>query len=332
LDAFVVGFEVAARLGRLLNPEHYERGWHATSTLGAPAAAAAVARLLRLDVATTRAALGIAGSLAAGLRVSFGSMVKPLHAGHAARTGVLAARLAAGGFTAAPQLFEAPRGFFELFGAAADWSSAFDGWDWSAPAIVRSGIQVKPFPSCACTHTGIDAMLALREQLNGQPVERIACRVSPVVPQILIHERPTTGLEGKFSMHYALAVTLLDGQPGLAQFGDERVRQDDVQSLLRRVELQTDASLVEDLTTGLLPVQVSVELADGRRLEANCELAPGSPERPLSRVQLEQKFLGNAGLVLGEERAAAALAALRGVREMPGVRRLVDYLTCQGAL
>jgi 2-methylcitrate dehydratase PrpD len=148
------------------------------------------------------------------------------------------------------------------------------------------------------------------------------------VPQILIHERPTTGLEGKFSMHYALAVTLLDGQPGLAQFSDERVRRDDVQKLLRRVEVHTDASLAEDLTTGWLPVQVCVELADGRRLEAACELAPGSPERPLSRTQLEQKFLSNASLVLSEERAAAALAALGALRAAPGVRRVLDYLTC----
>jgi 2-methylcitrate dehydratase PrpD len=241
---------------------------------------------------------------------------------------VLAARLAAAGFSAAPNLFEAPRGFGDLFGADVDWSAALDDWTWAEPAILRSGVQVKPFPSCAATHTAIDAMLALRPRLARKQVERIECRVSPLVPQILIHSRPTTSLEAKFSMEYCVAVTLLDGQPGLEQFSDQRVAQADVQALLRRVDVRVEPRVVDDVTSGEIPVQVHVRLADGGEVEADCSLAPGTPERPLDQAQLEAKFLGNAELVLGAQAAARALQRLRGFAAARSVRTLLDDLTC----
>src|SRR5262249_19224261 len=155
LDAYVIGFEVAARLGKALNPVHYARGWHATATLGGPVAAAAGAYLLGLDADSTRMALAIAASLSGGLRTRFRPMAKPLHAGHAARNGVLATLLAAEGFSGAADIFEAPRGFGEIFGQDPDWSALGGDWDWDQPEILRSGIQVKPFPSCAMTHSPI---------------------------------------------------------------------------------------------------------------------------------------------------------------------------------
>jgi 2-methylcitrate dehydratase PrpD len=326
LEAFIVGFEVAARLGRALNPSHYERGWHATGTLGAPAVAAAVAHLLRLDAPTTQTALAIAASLAAGLRASFGTMVKPLHAGHAARTGVLAARLAAGGFSAAPELFEAPRGFGSLLSAAPDWEAVLSGWSWSEPEILHSGIQLKPFPSCAMTHTAIDALLSLRSQLRADEVVGLEVCVTPLVPQILIHSRPTTGLEGKFSMEYCLAVTLLDGQPGVEQFSDERLVREDVQQLLRRVEMRVDPSLPEDLSSGRMPVKVSARLADGQVVSMERELPPGAPQRQLTRDQLEQKFRSNASGVAGD--AQGALDALATLRSAVHVSAVLDRLAC----
>jgi len=338
LEAFIVGFEVAARLGRALNPGHYERGWHATGTLGAPAAAAAVAHLLHLDAAHTQTALAIAGSLAAGMRASFGTMVKPLHAGHAARTGVLAARLAAGGFSAAQELFEAQRGYGEMFVGSAtpagshgpgnpapDWAAALEPWDWSEPEILRSGVQLKPFPSCAATHTAIDALLSLRETIRAADVVGIDVCVTPLVPQILIHSRPRTGLEGKFSMEYCLAVTLLDGQPGTDQFADARASRDDVQRLLRCVDMRVDPSLPEDFGSGRMPVKVSARLVDGRVVSADRVLPPGAPQRQLTRGQLEQKFLSNASGVVGD--AHAALDLLSDLRHAAHIAEVVDRLT-----
>lgn len=310
LEAYVVGFEVAARLGRALNPAHYARGWHATATLGGPAAAAGGAYLLRLDHERTRMALAIAASLAGGLRVSFGTMVKPLHAGHAARSGVLATLLAAEGFSGADEIFEAARGFGEIFGGEPDWSAVGGSWDWERPEVLRSGIQVKPYPSCAMTHSPIDAMLALRPDLPPEQLAAIECVVDAQVPEVVIYSRPRTGLEAKFSLEYCLAAALLDGPPGLARFTDPAVKEPAAQELLRRVTVRIEPSWPTSHADGRFRTRLAARLTDGRTLSAEREFPPGSPQRPLSRAELEQKFVDCAEPVLGAERARTALAAL----------------------
>ncbi len=327
LDAFVVGFEVAARLGRALNPAHYIRGWHATATLGGPAAAAAGAALLKLNAERTAMAVAVAASLSGGLRVSFGTMVKPLHAGHAARNGVLAALLAADGFTGAAEIFETPRGFGEMFGQDPDWSVLSGAWDWDQLEILRSGIQVKPYPSCAMTHSPIDAVLALRPDLTPETIERIECFVDAQVSDVVIHSRPRTGLEAKFSLEYCLATALLDGPPGLDQFTDPAVNREAVQRLLRRVELRIDPSWSVDRSDGRFRGRVTAHLTDGRTLSAEREFPPGSPQRPLSRAELQQKFVGCATPVIGAERASLALAALDGLADQERAAEVLDLLS-----
>jgi 2-methylcitrate dehydratase PrpD len=326
LNAFVVGFEVAARLGRALNPVHYIRGWHATATLGGPAAAAAGAALLNLDAERTAMAVAIAASLSGGLRVSFGTMVKPLHAGHAARNGVLAALLAADGFTGAAEIFETPRGFGEIFGQDPNWAVLSGAWDWDQPEILRSGIQVKPYPSCAMTHSPIDAMLALRPDLSPETIERIECFVDTQVPEVVIHSRPRTGLEAKFSLEYCLATALLDGPPGLNQFTDPAVNREVAQRLLRRVEVRTDPSWSVDRSDGRFCGRVTAHLTDGRTLSAEREFPPGSPQRPLTRAELQQKFLDCAAPVTGAERAGMALAALDSLADQERAAGVLELL------
>lgn len=323
LDAYAVGFEVAARLGRALNPEHYARGWHATATIGGPAAAAGGAFLLKLDPERTRMAIAIAASLSGGLRVSFGTMVKPLHAGHAARNGVLAALLAGDGFSGADAIFETARGFGEIFGGRPDWSALAGRWDWDEPELLRSGIQVKAFPSCAMTHSPIDALLELRPAVRPEQVESIECLVDPQVPEVVIYPRPRTGLEGKFSLEYCLATALLDGPPGLDRFTDPAVGRPEAQDLVRRVTVRVEPSWPRSHADGRRLTRVTARLTDGRTLSAEREFPPGSPQKPLSPAELEQKFLDCATLPLGAERARAALAALDG---LAGCARAADVL------
>src|SRR3989338_6369644 len=161
VTAYLVGFEVSAALGRALNPAHYTRGWHATSSIGTLGCAAAAARLLRLDVEQTRHALALAASHASGIKENFGSMTKPYHAGHAARSGVLAAQLAREGFTASATALEGKQGYAAAFGASHALDPAIEalGRRWQ---LLESGIAVKPYPSCALTHAAIDALLDLR--------------------------------------------------------------------------------------------------------------------------------------------------------------------------
>src|SRR5262245_57218681 len=192
--AYILGFEVDAALGIALNPAHYERGWHATTSLGTFGCTAVAANLLALDITQTRHALGLAASFASGVKENFGSMTKPYHAGHAARNGVLAAQLAREGLTASDSALDGPQGFLHAAGDGTLPESALDalGRTWQ---IVTSKVAVKPYPSCALTHSAIDALLELRERhgLDPAQVESVEVGVNHVVPNVLRHARPTTG-------------------------------------------------------------------------------------------------------------------------------------------
>src|SRR5262249_8155861 len=196
LDAYRAGFEIEGRLGRAMNPRHYQRGWHCTSTLGTIGAAAAASRLLGLDAGATGHALAIAASEASGLKENFGTMVKPLHAGLAARNGVLAALLARGGLTASEQAIDGPQGFLHAMdgeGGALDDALADLGVRWE---ILDTGITVKLYPSCAGTHPSLDVILDLRREagIAADDVDRVDIVVDSITPTVLIYERPATGL------------------------------------------------------------------------------------------------------------------------------------------
>src|SRR5882724_3210433 len=181
--AYLVGFEVSVALGLALNPDHYTRGWHATSSIGTLGCAAAAASVLGLDPVQTRHALGVAASLASGLKENFGSMTKPFHAGHAARNGVFAAMAAREGLTASDSALDGRQGYAAAFGQVTLAPDAFDalGSRWQ---ILASGIAVKPYPSCALTHSAIDALLALRSAhgLHPEQVADVEVGVNHVVP------------------------------------------------------------------------------------------------------------------------------------------------------
>ena len=244
LDAYVVGFEIEARLGRAMNPRHYQRGWHCTSTLGTIGAAAAAARLLGLDGSACGHALAIAASEASGLKENFGTMVKPLHAGLAARNGILAAQLARCGMTASEAAIEGPQGFLaamdseraSLSECAADLGSRWE--------IVETGVTVKLYPSCAGTHPTLDALLDLRcrERFDAADVESIVIGVDAIVPTILIHERPATGLEAKFSMPFCAAAAIVDGRVGIETF-DDRLADPAIRAMQSLVVMQVDPTL-----------------------------------------------------------------------------------------
>ena len=331
LDAYVVGFEVEAALGTVMNPTHYERGWHGTATLGTIGAAAASARVLGLDAETTARALAIAASEASGLKENFGTMVKPLQGGLAARNGVLAALLARDGFTASPRAIDGPQGFLvAMQSAGRDLADAIDrlGQRWE---IVEGGITVKLYPSCAATHPTIDTLLDLRREAQIDPpaVEAVEIDVDPVVPTVLIHDRPATGLEGKFSLHYCAAAALAFGRVGIDTFESEAMRAPAVERLVPRVTMRADERLGRDVPP-LTEARVTLRLADGRTLERSVRGARGYPERPPSPAELDDKFLACAGRIVPAGSAAGALDFLRDLDAAPSVRGLAARLA-QGA-
>ena len=324
--AYLVGFEISAGLGLALNPGHYTRGWHATSSIGTLGCAAATASVLGLDAETTRHALGIAASLASGLKENFGSMTKPFHAGHAARNGVFAAVAAREGLTASDAALDGRQGYAAAFGAAALERDAFEalGQRWQ---VLASGIAVKPYPSCALTHSAIDALLGLRARHGVRPdqVAAVEVGVNRVVPDVLRHTAPTTGLERKFSMQFCAAAALATGRVDLASFADGPVADAGTRELMERVRMVVDPALPDGLEQHAW-TRVTVRLHDGRALASPPRGAAGHPDQPLSDAQLRDKFRACAVPVLGADEADGVATQLGHLEDIPDIRALTARL------
>ncbi|WP_137178181.1 MmgE/PrpD family protein [Roseomonas sp. AR75] len=327
VTAYVAGLEAAARLGRNMNPSHYAAGWHATATLGTLAATVGAAKLLGLDARGVRMAVGIGASSAAGIRRNFGSAVKPLHAGLAARNGVVAALLAANGLVADADALDGERGFVHVFGGADRPDlSALRYDDGALLEVVASGVGIKRYSCCGCTHSALDALLALRAAHAPDPdaVDSIHCTMNALVPDILVHHRPETPAQAKFSMEYCLAAALLDGDCGIAQFKLDRVTRADVQALLRRVTTAVDPAIA--YRNGVYPGTVTIRLKDGRELVGRAEEAKGHPDFPLSLDELRTKFLDCATQTIPLPQAEAAFAALAALETAPRLNDIAALL------
>lgn len=326
LTAFVLGFEVETRLGGAIGQAHYALGWHATSTLGTLGAAAACARLLGLDAGRTQMALGIAASLAGGLQQNFGTMTKPLHAGWAARNGVVAAELAARGFTADPRALEGESGFLRAMSGGAEVDLEPLAALGEPYEITSSGIGVKLYPCCYAVHRSLDAGLELRVR-HGVDAERIAgvrVEVSRGTLMPLRGEPPATGLEGKFSLEYCLAAALVDGQVGLASFTDEAVRRPAVRELMAKVEAKEGAEADAFPIGGY--AEVRIVLQDRTEHVLRVDIPRGDPSRPLSWEELVEKFRDCAGVVLTGEAVERAVRIVERLEDLPDVRNLTGAL------
>jgi len=327
VHAFLLGFEVETTMASVMNPPHYEKGFHATGTLGTMGAAAAAARLLGLDAAQTRAALAVAASQASGLKENFGTMTKPFHAGHAARSGVLSALLARDGFTASEQAIEGPQGYFAVLSAGKRDEQVLDslGAPWK---ILETGVAVKPYPSCACTHSIIDSALELQRthRIRPEQVAQVTVGVNAAVPRILIHGNPRSGLEAKFSGEFSAAAALCDGRVGIATFRDDKTDDPAIRELMTRVRLVVDPEIPGDLERHMW-TRVTVRLRDGREVAIAPRPVPGHPGLPLSMDQLREKFMDCARIVLPEDRADSVRQMVEQLDGCPDLRSLTAILS-----
>jgi 2-methylcitrate dehydratase PrpD len=316
LEAYVVGFEAACAIARALPVErHYRRGWHATATVGILGAVAGAGRLLGLDQARVQNALGIAASMASGSRQNFGTMTKPLHAGLVARDAVLAAELAAAGFTADPHQLEGPLGYFAQFGVDARPSDVPAALQ-EPRVLLDHGLNVKKYPCCYGTHRMADAALTLRESgLRAEDVRSIAIDVEPDGLGAIIHHQPRTGLQGKFSGEYVVAACLLDGAVRLSTFTDAAVNRAEAQSLLQRVSIR-EAAQPPFGQPGYEHAYATLEvsLADGTVVRERCDVPRGAAGRPLTDAELEAKFRDCLVFSDSDWDADALLSRLHGLR------------------
>ena len=335
LTAYVIGFEVAACLSDPLLGSHYLRGWHSTDNFGSLGAGAAVARLLKLDVHQVRMVLGIAASLAGGLRQNFGTMTKPLHAGQAAANGIQAALLAQAGLTADDSIIETPLGFAKVFGhdQEVDWEKASEGLGktFNITALSTNGIAIKPYPSCGCTHAGIDAALFLKKRygMKSEDIAEVEMGTSPYEGQVLIRHRPKSGLEGKFSLEYTVARALHSGEVKLRHFTDEGVREPAIKSLIERMKwvekypLPTFGKQRDSIGTQ----SVTVKMADGQEYSHEVRISKGLPQKPLTSDELTSKYRDCASTVLSKEGVEKSLTMLSNLAGVKNIRELMDTVT-----
>ncbi|WP_170275669.1 MmgE/PrpD family protein [Paraburkholderia megapolitana] len=313
-SAYAVGFEALCRLARVIAAAQYEKGWHCTATLGAVAATVACGHLLRLDEAQIVHAIGLAVAQSSGVRANVGSDAKSFQAGQASAAAVRAALLAQAGFCASADALDGPHGYANLYAHGEDIGAALHALGPDARELERSGLDVKQYPMCYATHRVLDGLLAFRRErgVTLADVERVSIYTSRAALIPLTHHRPKTGLEGKFSLEYAVAAALADGHIRLATFTDEAVNRPHIQQFFECV----DAS---DGDTPMLPrrADITLTLRNGTCERRSIETLHGSTQDPLTDDELTAKLadcLDWAGSHIDPQRLFSLALDLRSLR------------------
>ena len=328
LEGFLTGFEVECKIAEAIDPDHYRRGFHSTATAGTFAGAAGTARLLRLDAGRTAHAIGIAASLAAGLRVNFGSMTKPLHAGRAAENGITAAMLAANGFTAGEDGLDGQWGYFQVLGGGAE-PHRLIGALGRPHAIVNPGVSVKPYPCGSLSHPSMDAMLKLVSDNNIQPdqIKAIRLKAGSNILEPLRYKTARTELEAKFCVPFLLGVIALRRKAGIQEFTDEFVSSAPIQQMMTKVSTVFDPQ-IEARGFDKIRSIVEVDLLDGRTFEQpSDERYRGSPSWPFTMAELRDRFADCASPLLSKDRIQRALDQIESVEKIKSIRELTRTLT-----
>jgi 2-methylcitrate dehydratase PrpD len=337
LDAYIAGLQILGRAGQGVNPWHRNRGWHATATMGAIGAAAACARLLRLPAPQAAHALSIATSMAGGFMSQFGSEAKPLHAGLAAKSGVMAASLARAGLTAGLETFDGHTGMNRLM-VGPDYEQLRDalthiehgqtmrfetGHVGDPLLILSSGLKVKRFPNCGSAHRAMDGLLALKQQhgFTAGDVARVTVRYPKSHNANLMYRDPQTAAQARFSLEYALALILLKGECTLADFAGNGWLNPAVRALYPLIERAP-----VDQAEGEFPTEVEVELQRGERLSISVRMPAGSIEVPFTPAQLWAKFDGCVAGVLEPGAAEALRHALDTLPQLESLAQLTAPL------
>lgn len=318
LDAYLIGVEVACRVGTAVGAS---RSFHNTSTLGVLGAAAAAARALALDPGRTAAALGIAVSSAGGLRSNFGTMTKALHAGYAARDGLAAALLARAGVDAAPNALES---FVAAFGPGGAVGGLGEPW-----AIVTPGMAIKKYPCCNRGHRAVDGVLDIVRALDLAPEQVLAVEVRMPAGQVdadgrvgpMSYPRPRTGLEAKFSMPYVIAAAVVDRGLPMAAFTDDGVHRHRVQELMALVR-PVNRDDADD------HVDVVLTCRDSRVGRRTVRFTRGDPRggEPLGWAEVLAKYADCAGTVLPPDAVARSAALVRDLDRLPDLTELTGTL------
>jgi 2-methylcitrate dehydratase PrpD len=313
-------------VGHSTYPNHYQNGWHSTGTVGAFGSTAAAAHLLGLSVDETITAFGIVASASSALKKNFGSMTKPLHAGHAAETGLRAALLAENGFTADNEILEGKIGYGEVMTTDGSYDPDIIteglGEEW---AVLDLGF--KPHPSGVITHAAMDALrtLVIDHDLTPDSVDAMTVALDDAASEMLHHANPDNALQAKFSIEFCLAAILRERKAGIHEFTDEYVTQPETAAVIDKIDRAFEENLF-DAHYASYGARVTVETTDGETLVQEVKHHPGSPNNPVSEERLQAKFDECVLTVLDDDRTAQLAETIDALEDVPSVDDLVEEL------
>ena len=317
LSAYLIGIQTGGTIGACASLDHYMAGWHATSTLGHFASAAACARLLKLDIEKTQHALGIAGTQSSGLKRVFGSMCKPFHAGKSSQAGLFAALMAQRGFTSATDILEGPQGFFDAFkGDVNPTILSFLGLGWDVVNLSQ-----KYHASCHATHSPIEASMEIvqKNKLSIHDIQSITVRSSQLAIDAAGKDNPQTGVESKFSIAYCIANALIHGETGMKAFVDSRVFDPQIQTLMKKIAIQLDD------TKTALEATVSIQTKDNQNYHADSDILQQIPPFEIKKARVRSKFMDLCEPVLGEKTTCALEQDINQLQHMTNVADLMIH-------
>src|SRR5438876_5834069 len=333
LEAIVAGVEVMCRVGLAVPGRFHARHYHPTSLTGGFAAAAVAGKLYGLTEDQIVHAFGICGSQAGGIieYLADGSGTKRLHPGWAAHAGVAATLLARSGFTGPETVFEGTHGFYQAFAGGHDAARLDELLGTLGRAWELLELTFKPYPCGSIAQPYMDCALRLRERHKIQPeqIAQIRCRTAEgPLPRLweplAAKHKPPNGYAAKFSLPYLLAVILVKGRAGLAEFTDEAARDEAVLQVASRVSYEIDQSI--DYPRQFIG-DVTIRLDDGRLLEERQDRPRGGPDLPMTWEEMEAKFRGNATLAVSEARAARVVEAVARLDQLERLAPLMESLT-----
>ncbi|MEE4353555.1 MAG: MmgE/PrpD family protein [Desulfatiglans sp.] len=319
LTAYIIGLKAGATIGACAGIEHYMSGWHATSTLGHFASAAACARVMGLNEQQTTYALGIAGTQACGLKRVFGTMCKPFHAGRSSQAGLMAALLAQDDFTSVEDILEGTHGFFQVLkGQVNDKVVETLGKTWDIENLAQ-----KYHASCHATHSPIEAVSSIleKEGLSTDEIVSIEIHSSQLALDAAGNMAPKTGLEGKFSIPYCVANGILRGNTGMQAFTDEKVNDPEVASFMEKILVSLDSGIEA------LEANVTVKTAGGREFSGFSDILKQIPDLEIKRSKIKRKFRDLCGPVLGEAKTEDLMESILSLEEVGSIGSLVDKAT-----
>ncbi len=337
LDAYICGLQIMGRVGQGVNPAHRNRGWHATATVGAIGAAAACARLLKLNATQAANAVSLSTSMAAGFMSQFGTMTKPIHAGLAAKSGVIAASMARTGITAGRETLDGPTGMNRLM-VGPDYEKLrdaitkpehgqnlkFETESIGTPLlIIDNGFRVKRFANCGSAHRAMDALSLLKEErgFSVDDVAKINARLPKTHLNNLMHHDPKDPMQAKFSLQYGLAVVLRTGGCALHDFTPEAVMRPEIRSLYKIIEAKPI-----DKSEGEFPTSVEVHLKTGAVLEKSLAMPLGSKAAPFTDEQYWNKFDDCVGTLITPGELAQVKQYLEDLQQLQDVTLVMTPL------